>query len=207
MRNFKKYFKESLAANYRRDSARLLENMEREFNTIKVDVAFAGTSKNPIDRRLTFTAYFLAFIKVLDKHGENFEKIREISLEIVKEYVRPKNKIQKFLKRLPLKLFNTTLANVLLKSLKKKVSQRGHPEGFVAKIITDKNETFGLGYGIDILECGICKLFKTHKYEQYAKILCEVDEITSGLAGLKLVRTGTIANGAKTCDFRFKRVE
>lgn len=181
--------------------------MEREFKAINVDVAFAGSSKNPIDRRLTFTAYFLALIKVLDKHGENFEKIRELSLEIVKEYVRPKNKIQKFLKRLPVKLLNTTLGNMVLKFLAKKVSKRGHPEGFVAKIITDKNETFGLGYGIDILECGICKLFKTHRYEQYAKILCEVDEVTSGLAGLKLIRTGTIANGAKKCDFRFKRVK
>ena len=40
-------------------------------------------------------------------------------------------------------------------------------------------------------------------------ILCEVDEITSALAGLKLVRTGTIANGAKKCDFRFikKRID
>lgn len=73
----------------------------------------------------------------------------------------------------------------------------------MVKIITDKKETFGLGYGVDILEYGVCKLFKKHKYEKYSSILCEVDEITSHLAGLKLIRTGTIALGAKTCDFRF----
>jgi len=204
VKNFKKYFRQSIKANYPHHAANLLENMEKEFKTINVDVGFASTSKNPIDRRLTFTAYFLALIKVLDKHGENFERIRAISLEIVKEYVRPKNRIQKFLKRLPAKLLGKKLTKVLLKLLDKKVSKRGHADGFVAKIITDKNETFGLGYGIDILECGICKLFKKHQYYQYAKILCEVDEVTSGLAGLRLVRTGTIANGAKKCDFRFK---
>lgn len=149
-------------------------------------------------------AYFLALIKVLDNHGEHFEGIKAVSLEIVKEYVRPKNRLQRYLKKLPVKLLNTKLANIVLRSFDRKISIRGHNNGFVAKIITDKNETFGLGYGIDILECGICKLFKRHQYEQYAKILCEVDEVTSSLAGLKLVRTGTIANGAKRCDFRFR---
>jgi hypothetical protein len=125
---------------------------------------------------------------------------------MVVEYVRPKNKIQLFLKRLPAKLTNTWLTTIFLKLFDKQISKKAHPEGFRAKIITDKKETFGLGYGFDILECGICKLFKKHNYEQYAAILCEVDEITSHLAGLKLIRTGTIALGARKCDFRFKKV-
>ena len=120
--------------------------------------------------------------------------------------MRPKNKLQQFLKRLPAKLTNTWLTKLFLKSLGKKVSRKAHEDGFVAKIITDKNETFGFGYGFDILECGICKLFKKYKYEKYSSILCEVDEITSSLAGLKLIRTGTIALGAKKCDFRFKKI-
>jgi hypothetical protein len=80
-----------------------------------------------------------------------------------------------------------------------------HPRGFAAKIITDKEETYGFGYGIDIQECGICKLFTNHNQKQYTSILCEVDNITSALAGLKLIRTGTIANGAHKCDFRFMK--
>ena len=204
MKNFKKYFRQSIQTNYPQHSRILLENIEKEFASIHTDVDFAATSKNPIDRRLEFTAYFLALIKVLDLHGEAFEKIRLVSLEVVTEYVRPKNGVQRVLKRLPVKLLKTGLMQWLVKLLDRKFSVKGHPDGFRAKIITDKNETFGLGYGIDILECGICKLFKKHKYEQYAKILCEVDEITSGLAGLELVRTGTIANGAIKCDFRFK---
>jgi hypothetical protein len=39
--------------------------------------------------------------------------------------------------------------------------------GFIATIITDKKETLGLGYGVDILECGICKLFNKHNYQKY----------------------------------------
>ena len=61
--------------------------------------------------------------------------------------------------------------------------------------------------GCDILECGICKLFARHGFSKYASLLCEVDYITSTRAGLQLVRTGTIANGAERCDFRFKRID
>ena len=89
------------------------------------------------------------------------------------------------------------MGQVLIKSFHKKASVNAHPDGFVAHIITDRQETYGLGYGIDIVECGICKLFQKHHYGKYATILCEVDEITSGLAGLQLIRTGTIARGAE----------
>ena len=179
---------------------------EKHYKQISIDTDFAKTSKNPIDKRLDFCSYFLALIKTLDKRGEPFETIREICLEITIEYVRPKNKIQFFLKRIPPKLINTWLATIFLKTLNKKVSQNANAQGFLANIITDKQATFGFGYGFDILECGICKLFKKHNFEKYSTILCEVDEITSGLAGLKLIRSGTIANGAKTCDFRFKTI-
>ncbi|MEP7143219.1 MAG: L-2-amino-thiazoline-4-carboxylic acid hydrolase [Ferruginibacter sp.] len=184
---------------------KIIATMDDHYKSISDDINFSFSSGNPVDKRLDFCAYFLALIKTLSEQGESFETTRKICLEIVTQYVRPKNKLQQFLKRLPAKLANTWLANIFLKAFNKKVSRRSHEAGFVAKIITDKNETFGLGYGIDILECGICKLFKKHNYEKYSSILCEVDELTSSLAGLKLVRTGTIALGAKKCDFRFKK--
>jgi hypothetical protein len=58
-----------------------------------------------------------------------------------------------------------------------------------------------------MIECGICKLFEKHNYGKYTSIPCEVDELTSGLAGLKLIRNGTIALGATKCDFSFKILE
>ncbi|WP_461099400.1 L-2-amino-thiazoline-4-carboxylic acid hydrolase [Telluribacter humicola] len=130
--------------------------------------------------------------------------MRKICLEIVTAYVQPKNGAQAFVKRLVPKLISTWPGQILIRSFHKKTSANPHPEGFIAHIITDREETFGLGYGVDILECGICKLFRKHNYYKYATILCEVDQITSELAGLTLIRTGTIANGAAKCDFRFK---
>ena len=205
MKSFRKYFTDSVKNHFPEISAEIINEIDGHYKNIAVDTNFAATSKNPIDRRLDFCAYFLALIKTLDGRGESYETIRRICLEVVTEYVKPKNKIHALLKRLPARLINTWLAAILLKAFNKRVSNNENANGFVATIITDKNETYGFGYGVDILECGICKLFKKHNYQKFSSILCEVDEVTSALAGLKLIRTGTIALGAKKCDFRFKK--
>ena len=207
MDDYKKYFAKSIKENYPDDFNKIIATTNDYFKIISIDTGFASTSSNPIDKRLDFSSYFLALIKTLDEKGESFYDIRKICLEIVTEYVRPKNKFQKLLKRLPVLMTNTWLAGIIINAFNKRINHNPNPAGFVANIITDKAETYGLGYGFDILECGICKLFAKHNYNKYASILCEVDEITSGFAGLKLIRTGTIANGAKKCDFRFKKAD
>jgi len=203
--NYRKYFVAGIKKNFPVQSNTIVTRADLHYKIISADTSFAASSTNPIDKRLDFSAYFLALIKTLDEQGEKFETTRKICLEIVTEYVRPKNKLQQLLKKLPVKLINTKPATYLLKVFNKRVSRNSNPEGFIANIITDKKETLGLGYGVDILECGICKLFNKHNYQKYSSILCEVDHITSDLAGLKLVRNGTIALGAKKCDFRWER--
>jgi hypothetical protein len=199
-------FNNTIAKYYPADASEIQSKVLEQYVDLSKDTAFALHSKNPIDRRLDFCSYFLALIKTLDQRNENFATIRLICLEVVTEYVRPKNKLQAYIKKLIPGLIHTWLAQRLLQKFHNKVSKNENPEGFIANIITAKEETFGFGYGVDILECGICKLFQKHSYSKYASILCEVDEITSGLAGLKLIRTGTIAKGAKKCDFRFMKV-
>jgi hypothetical protein len=205
MEPYKPYFVRAIEAHYPGRSTAILAAIDKHYARLAEDTRFAAASANPLDKRLDFSAYFLALIQTLDERGEPFQTIRSVCLQVVNEYVRPKNKLQQLLKRLPAMLIGTRPARVLLKVFAGKVGRRAHPDGFVARIITDKAETLGLGYGFDILECGICKLFHKHHYARYASILCEVDEITSGFAGLELVRTSTIALGAHKCDFRFRK--
>jgi hypothetical protein len=203
--NYRKYFVAGISKNFPELSESMIAKVDTHYKMISADTIFAVMSKNPIDKRLDFSAYFLALIKTLDEHGKKYETIRKICLEIATEYVKPKNQLQLLLKKLPVKLINTKLVKYFLKALNERVSKNSNPDGFIANIITDKKETVGLGYGVDIMECGICKLFSKHNYQKYSSILCEVDHITSDLAGLTLVRNGTIALGAKKCDFRWER--
>jgi hypothetical protein len=205
MGSYKKYFFRAVQKNFPEQAEKIIDATNRHFAVISPSVSFAKTSGNPIDRRLDFSAYFLALIKTLDEQGENFEIIRKTCLDAVLDYVRPKNKIQQILKKIPARLIDKPFARFFVKLFHNKVSRNSNTDGFIANIITDKKDTYGLGYGIDIIECGICKLFEKYDYRKYASILCEVDAVTSNLAGLQLIRNGTIANGAKKCDFRFKK--
>ena len=204
---YRKGFRKIVKQEYPDIADSILFETEQQYQILSRDTEFSSSSSNPLDRRLDFSAYFLAFIQTLENNGFDFNGIRSICLNITKEYVRPKNKFQAWMKRLPPKLTSTWIAGKLLKFMDPRVYKKGHTDGFSARVITDKKDTYGLGYGIDILECGICRLFAKHDASKYATILCEVDKITSSLAGLELIRKGTIANGAEKCDFRFKKME
>lgn len=154
---------------------------------------------------MKIAAYFLACIEVLDKAGEPHEAIRKLMLEIANNYVQPKNFIHRASKKIPLLLLNTWVGKWLILLMAKRTKQLSHPDGFRVSILTDKNGTLGLGYGFDILECGICKLYQKHRLQKFTSLLCEIDHITSSLAGLTIKRSGTIALGAEKCDFRFER--
>jgi hypothetical protein len=205
MDDHKKYFLRFIQSYYPETAEDILAATEQHFSIISKDIAFVKTSENPLDKRLDFSGYFLAFIKTLDEKGETYDNIRKICLEITTAYVQPKSKVEEFVKQLVPRLIATWVGQRVVKSFQKKISGKASADGFVVTIITDKTKTYGLGYGLDIIECGICKLFGKHNYSHYVPILCEVDKITSGFAGLELIRTGTIANGGEKCDFRFKR--
>jgi hypothetical protein len=199
------YFQNELRRRYPEEYQRLCAEIEARNGLIAPDIAFARSSSNPVDRRLDFCAYFLATIQALEKHGESVERIREICLAVTLEYVRPKNAWQSWLKRLPARLLGTWIQRMFVPIMRSKAGKKGHRDGFLVQIVTDPEQTHGLGFGIDIVECGVVKLFQKHGAAHYVPILCEVDEYTSAMAGLQLFRGGTLAGGAARCDFRFRR--
>jgi len=145
MTGYRKYFISAIRHYYPLNAALLITTTDNHFAVISADTAFARHSANSVDRRLDFSAYFLAFIKSLDNQGESFGTIRKICLEIVTNYVMPKNKLQQFLKRLLPKLINTWIASIFLEKFSRSVRRKAHPDGFVANIITEKAATYGLG--------------------------------------------------------------
>jgi hypothetical protein len=204
--SFKRFFIKAIRKHFPRDSNSLIQEVEERFAEVSFDTQFASKSSNPLDNRLDFAAYFLALIQSLENRKFSYEEIKNICLEITYDYVLPKNGLQRWFKRLPAKLIGLGITKPLMKLLHRKVSTKGNEAGFRAEIITDKAVTFNLGYGFDIFECGICKLFQKHHAGKYASILCEVDKVTSNLAGLELIRNSTIAYGAAKCDFRFRKI-
>lgn len=65
------------------------------------------------------------------------------------------------------------------------------------------NEEYDLGY--DYHECGIVKLCQDEGHPELAKYCCRMDYVLADIMNMNLVRTGTIAEGARLCDFRYSR--
>lgn len=190
------YFRDEVCRRYPGEWAAV----EARYARIAPDVEFARTSANPMDRRLEFCAWFLATIQMMEARGEPFAVIREVCLAVTVAYVRPKNALRRWLKRLPGVLLRLPVAGLFTGWMRRKAGRKGHADGFLVQIVTDP----AVALGFDIVECGIVKLFRKHGAERYVPILCEVDELTAEMAGLELTRVGTIALGAERCDFRFR---
>lgn len=81
--------------------------------------------------------------------------------------------------------------------------ERKYENDWVVDILPG-NDAYDLGY--DYHECGICKLCREEGCPQLAAYLCRMDYVLANLMGMRLVRTGTIAEGAAYCDFRYSRI-
>ena len=203
--NFRGYFKKVLETSYPDDFKDIIKTIETKNDALSGSFQFALKSKNPLDKKLPFAGYFLAMIQVLESREVSFEKINTLCLEVAEAYAKPKNRIHKWYKLLLPKLMKSKVAKPFISKLHKNSKGISHPDGFKANFLTENSETLSFGYGFDVLDCGICKLFKNYKMEKYSTILCEVDEVTSGFSGMELILTGSIANAAHKCDFRYRK--
>lgn len=80
---------------------------------------------------------------------------------------------------------------------------RYRPEGWVCTFIEGDGRAFD--YGLDITECGICKLYARHQAMEIAPYVCLSDFVVSRAFDRGLVRFHTLAEGALLCDFRYQR--
>lgn len=183
------------------DASTLLEECRAEFQRLSPAWAFAAASGNLMDGRLPTAGVFLALVNVLHRRGETFDTIRAVALDTAREMVAPGGLLQRTAKRAVGHLATTRLASLLFERAIEKAPS--HERGFRLRVVNAREQGFHLGF--DIVECGICKLFHEAGASEYTRILCEVDFMTSQIAGLELHRTGTLANGAPACDFRFRR--
>jgi hypothetical protein len=77
-----------------------------------------------------------------------------------------------------------------------------YPGDFVVHFVPGDGRTFD--FGLDFTGCAIHKFFQAEGAGHFAKYMCRIDYLTTSYKGIELTRTGTIANGAEKCDFRYR---
>ena len=59
---YKKYFDQILKKRYADEYEQMIMELDNVYNSISKDTQFAFTSSNPLDKRMDFSAYFLALL-------------------------------------------------------------------------------------------------------------------------------------------------
>ncbi|MEE2784203.1 MAG: L-2-amino-thiazoline-4-carboxylic acid hydrolase [Pseudomonadota bacterium] len=78
---------------------------------------------------------------------------------------------------------------------------RAHPGQFKLESVQTEEDAFQ--WGFNMTSCAICYLYGQHDAMALVPYMCASDDVISDQRGQGLRRTGTIALGARHCDFRF----
>jgi hypothetical protein len=91
------------------------------------------------------------------------------------------------------------LRNAVLRSMERAREDAG---GFVMRKVDSPGDLMAF----DVEYCPISKFFAEHDAVEVGPLVCKIDDLlVSTMPGISLQRTGTIANGAARCDFRYRR--
>lgn len=171
-----------------------------DYEALIPQLPYIGGRRNPHTRLIIAAAMFLALYKVLKRRGRPVEEIGELVHEAVQAFF---DTLPRFLLRSygRLNFTRRALRGAYKSALESQ--EREYPGAWVYAVVEGDGVAFD--WGIDQLECGICKFFAAHDAEEFVPYMCDLDFIASDYFGWGLVRTTTLAEGGERCDFRFKR--
>jgi hypothetical protein len=160
-----------------------------------------GGKKNRYYINFIGGVWYLAMIKVLEKEGLKPREIGKIIYELAEAYYKSIPRILFWFKSM---LFNNRFIINKLKRDALESQLKKYPCNWVFEFVPGDGRDFD--YGVNFTECGMYKFYKQEGYEKYMPYLCLGDYALLPLYGrIGFKRTQTIGNGAKYCDFRFKK--
>lgn len=180
-------------------SATLIIETKRAYENLRPEIPYIGGKENIFSEWLNYGAYYLGMYQALSAHGHQLDDIGRIifeTYETMADYPKWFLSIVghfKYGKKYEEKLRRASAVS----------QKRKYPGDFVSYFIGGNNEEFD--YGLDITECGICKLYAAYGAEKLSRYMCLSDFVVSKTFNRGLVRYKTIAEGAEKCDFRFKK--
>lgn len=179
---------------------KLHDESRREYAILIPQLPYIGGKKNSGTMNLIGMAIILAIIRSLEREGLTKREIGKVVYETFDMFFKAKPRLVRWLigKLMTSKLFMKKKKKQTEKSL-----LREYPEDFVTEFVEGDGENFD--FGLDVIECAICKFYKKQDAEKYLPYLCPGDYAMFRALGIGLTRTQTIGNGAPKCDFRFKK--
>ena len=180
-------------------SATLVAETKQAYEALRPEIPYIGGKGNMFTEWLNYSAYYLAMYRALSARGHNVDDVGKLifeTYEVMADYPKWFLRIVgrfKYGEKYEEKLRGAAAAS----------HRQKYSGDFVSSFIERDGENFD--YGLDITECGICKLYDAQGAEKLARYMCLSDYVVSKAFDRGLVRYKTIAEGAEKCDFRFKK--
>jgi hypothetical protein len=171
----------------------------QEYRTLIPQLPFVGT-RQPFVEFIITGGWFLAVYRVLQAQGWTVEQTGQLIYRIDEAFVKAYPRfVTRFMGR---RIFSPAYIEDARRRAAES-QQRPYPGGWIAEFVEGDGQTFD--YGVDYLECGLCKLLASQGAPELAPYLCVADVQYSEAFGWGLQRTQTLAEGHGRCDFRFKK--
>jgi hypothetical protein len=182
------------------DLAATLEmETKQAYEALGPEIPYIGGKGNMFTEWLNYSAYYLAMYQALSARGHKVDDVGKLifeTYEVMADY-------PKWFLRIVGRFRYGEKYKEKLRSAAAASQKRKYSGDFVSSFIEGDGENFD--YGLDITECGICKLYSSQGAEKLARYMCLSDYVVSKAFNRGLVRYKTIAEGAEKCDFRYKK--
>ena len=192
--------KEVFVSGYGADFAEtLLNQVRRDFEALIPHLPYVGSGAPALNTFIIISASELAVYKAMKRHGKTAKEAWEVCHEALKVRL---NSVPRLLRRL-LKFY---LFSDFAKRRAHKLAEESqkHPFGeFAFRFVEGGGKDFD--WGVDYTGCSIYKFMRAQGAEEFAPYVCLSDSALSDAFGWGLIRTQTLAEGFKRCDFRFKK--
>jgi hypothetical protein len=191
----------SIATSYGADFAdTLYREVRREYEElIPQTPRVEGVRARPLNSFLLISGQALATYRVMKKRGRSAGEAWEICHHALRLWMEKLPRLKRW-------LFGDFLYSGIVRKRLRKLSESGRRlrlGNFEIKYIEGDGESFD--FGVDYMACGIHKFMLEQGAAEFAPYVCIADIAFSDAMGWGLIRTETLADGCKRCDFRFKK--
>jgi len=171
----------------------------QEYETLIPRIPYIGNNKLSLSFFIPTTRY-LAMYRALQKQGRTIEDAGRLAFMIGTEEARA---IPLIARRIMGYLWFSPLFTKQIEKRKIRLQQHRYPGESVLNYVKGDGREFD--YGVDYIECAVCKFLQAENALELAPYACALDKPVSELMGWGLTRTMTLAEGSPKCDFRFKK--
>ncbi|MCG8685215.1 MAG: L-2-amino-thiazoline-4-carboxylic acid hydrolase [Desulfobacterales bacterium] len=176
----------------------ICKKARNEFTHLLPDIPYIGGDKHPGTKWMLLSGHWIAFLRPMQEKGHSTQEAAQMMYTLYADYLKtlPKEKMVKKGEYMFTQEFMDIMKNWAQKTQGQKVD-------WVADFIPGDGKSFD--WGIDYHYCPCFDYFKAQGAADIAPYFCLVDFPEHKMMGTGLVRTKTLAQGDKICDFRYKK--